>query len=152
LIQDCGSIDPTVTGNAPVADLDGDSDGFCNGLDCAPAEPSLWSIPDYVRSLRLAHDGGLLGVTTLEWVSPMQPGGVSVLYDVLSSEDPGDFLSTSIATCVETDDASDTTATDLVTPWDNDVSYFLIRAGNQCGEGPSGTASSGSPRLTRDCP
>ena len=152
LIQNCGSIVPAVTGNLPVADLDGDSDGVCNGLDCAPTEAALWRTPDDARGLRLSHTGGLFGVTTLDWVSPVYPGGVSVLYDVISSADPADFISTSIAACVETGDASDTTATDFDTPWPDELSSFLVRAGNVCGDGPSGTLSDGSPRLVRECP
>ena len=152
LIQNCGSISLSVSGNVPVADQDTDTDASCDGLDCAPADASSWSAPSDVRALRLAHSGGAFGVTDLSWALPAAPGGDTVFYDVLSSGDAAGFDSAVDAICLETGDGADTAATDPLTPWSGEVSYFVVRAGNACGRGPAGHASDGAPRVVRDCP
>jgi hypothetical protein len=152
-VVDCGSITCPVTGMPVVPDADGDGDGFCDLADCAVGDATVWGVPDAARALRLSHDGGTGGVTTLDWISPMYPGGNSPRYDVVSSADPADFVSGPLAGCVETDDGADTTAIDPVTPWPpHPVSHFLVRPGNLCGEGSSGFTSAGEPRTLRVCP
>ncbi|MCZ6649950.1 MAG: hypothetical protein O7D35_04715, partial [Acidobacteria bacterium] len=73
---------------------------------------------------------------------------------VLRSQDSKSF-STSDAICVESDDSSDTMATDATIPGPNSVFYYLIRAENACpvvGQGTLGSESDGTLRTGRICP
>jgi hypothetical protein len=77
-----------------------------------------------------------------------------VRYDTLRSAAPDDFEAG--ATCVESDDASDTSASDAGLPAIGGIFFYLIRAENSCpgalGTGPLGYTSSGVPRHGRACP
>ncbi len=96
-------------------------------------------------------DLGFADRTTLTWAPPLQLGGSPALYDTLRSEDPADFVT--VATCVESDDGSDTTAVVDESPLPGEVFHYLVRAENGCpiGEGPLGTNSDDEPREGRFC-
>jgi photosystem II stability/assembly factor-like uncharacterized protein len=155
-----GTDDADGDGRCDAADLcpfdptndDADGDGFCVDTDCAPLNDALWSVPGEARDLVLAHSGGAGGTTSLSWTAPAQVGGaVAVAYDTIASDDPDDFAGAA-ASCVESDDAADTSATDSVAPAPGALRAFLVRAENPCGSGTAGTASDGVPRAARDCP
>jgi hypothetical protein len=78
---------------------------------------------------------------TLRWDPPAASGGTTPYYDVLRSTDATDFVA---ATCLETDDGADTFAEDLDVPADNQVFYYLARAGNACGDGTLGPDRGGA--------
>ena len=102
-----------------------------------------------VQALLLSHDIGLLE-TTLAWSPPASPGATSLLYDVIRSDVPFDFVGLP-AVCLEPDDA-DTVALDTDDPASGAVFYYLPRAENACplGEGSLGTGT--LPRTGRSCP
>ena len=71
-------------------------------------------------------------------------------YDTIRSGDPADFVGSPV--CVESDDGTDTEATDAGLPGINEVFYYLARAENDCGPGTSGTDSDGQERVLDTCP
>jgi len=152
LIVDCGSLTAAVLGNPATPAPDGDGDGHCDPMDCAAADGSLWALPDEARLLRLSHGIELPGLTRLDWAAPQFPGATSLLYDVVSSGDPSDFLLGPLATCVESDDGTDLTASEGIDPGPGEVSSYLVYATNGCGTGSVGTVTGGALRLVRDCP
>lgn len=139
---------PAVPANE--ADADGDGVRICAG-DCDDTSNSVWGTPGEVSGLALSG-------TALNWVAPPAIGGIpsSIRYDTIRSTIPGDFVSAPPATCVESNDGPNTTATDPTTPIAGTPFYYLVRAENACpgnlGVGPLGTLSSGTPRAARDCP
>jgi len=148
--NDC--LDPTWP-VLPADETDDDLDGLseCDG-DCDDTDGGIWETPGEVQALTLDHNTGT-GITTLHWSSPASPGCLVPLYDSLRSPAPDDFGA--VAFCVESDDGSDTTATENATPGANTVRYILIRAEDACpvGEGSLGQDSDGMPRPAgRSCP
>ena len=124
------------------APLDADGDGVPDASDCAPGDPSAWSVPGEATGLMM---GGSEGATSLQWSAPASPGGSAVFYDLLRSAAAGDFTG---ATCV----ASGLTipaATDSGAPVR--AFFYLVRAENACG-GNLGSRSDGSPRVAGSCP
>ncbi|MCP3981416.1 MAG: hypothetical protein GY716_19120 [bacterium] len=113
---------------------DSDGDGIGDVCDCAPADFQTWALPGAVQNLVLSHTGGDTGTTTLDWSPPIDLGGAAVIYDVVSSAHPSDF-SASNGVCEETNDGSNTTAVNNDILASGEVRFFLVRAGNSCGEG-----------------
>jgi len=128
-------------------DYDSDTDGYsvCEG-DCDDGSPEAWATPGEVHGLAFGDDK-----VTLSWLVPLDPGGILV-YDTLRSSSAADFVTE--ATCVETDDGTDTLAIDTDLPGSGEIFSYLIRAENACpyGQGPFGNQSNGSPRTGRQCP
>jgi hypothetical protein len=136
--------------------LDADADLRADSLralgscaeDCDDVDGSIWATPGAVEDLRLGATSD-----SLEWAPPADPGGVagSLLYDTLRSGDPADFGAA--ATCLETDDGSDTEATDPEVPTAGSVFYYLVRAENACpaGSGLLGSGEDANPRSARSC-
>jgi len=143
-------VDTDGDGTPDSVDPDDDNDGVLDGSDCAALDDQLWQNPGAVSGLTLAHAGAASGTTTLSWLVPSSPGGTTVSYDTIASFDPGDFGGT--ATCVETNDATDTSAADSTVLSAGEILYFLPRAGNGCGEGSAGADSFGATRTLRGCP
>jgi hypothetical protein len=123
-------------------DVDGDTYNECH--ECNDADPQAWYTPSEAEDLLFASDR-----ETMSWDPPLDPGGTSVIYDTLRSGDAQDFGDTS-AVCVESDDGSDTIATDSETP--GEVFYYLVRAENACGHGLLGQRFDGERPAGRDCP
>jgi hypothetical protein len=100
--------------------------------------------------VQLAHDA-TLGITTLTWTAPLDPGGAAVWYDVLRSDAPAAFATAGV--CVESDDGTDTSATDSQAPGGAGL-YFLVRGENACpdGIGSLGTDWNGVEREAVACP
>jgi N-acetylneuraminic acid mutarotase len=116
------------------------------GSDCDDGDPDTWGAPSEVR------DVGMQSAATLIWASPSAPGGSVVLYDVIRSDDPTDFVNG--AACVATD-ISATTTDDVAVPPLGSVYIYLIRAGSGCpvgGSGSLGAGTSGIPRVGLSCP
>jgi hypothetical protein len=91
--------------------------------------------------------------TTLTWDPPVVPGvsATALVYDTLRSNVARTFRS---ATCVESDDGPDTTASDTTVPQLPVSGFFYVtRAQDACPQaGPLGSTSYGSPRLGVTCP
>jgi len=144
----CDLIDVCPTVPDP-AQLNSDTDMYGDACDCAPQNGDFWSLPGVVEGLELSHTGGPGGQTLLEWVVPVELGGVGVGYDTLRSTDATNFESPP-GECAETG-GPDTQSIDLVTPAGDELLYFLIRAQNDCGDGPLLEAT-GGPRTALTCP
>ena len=79
--------------------------------------------------------------TQLRWNEPPLPRSMGLqVYDVLRSGSAASFVN---ADCIEEND-TDRKATDTEVPATG-VFFYLIRAGNRCGEGLAGLSSSGAP-------
>jgi hypothetical protein len=141
------SNDIFVEQNAALAG-DGDGDGVAAG-DCAPANGALWALPGEALALRLHHSGGPGGLTVLSWKSPARPGSSLVAYDTVRAELRDGFTGPT-ATCIETNDGSDTLAVDASTP--ASIYYYLVRGENGCGQGSAGVGSDQLPRVVGNCP
>lgn len=129
--------------------FDGDRDGRCTGetaYDCDDADPTVWERPGEVPTLDFADD------ETLVWSMPAVPGATTLVFDVLRSTSPADFVTG--AACVESDDGADLVAPDAAQPAVHEVLYYLVRAQNGCpsGEGPLGVRTAGAERDGRGCP
>jgi len=148
--NDCGHVNwPLLTGTNEV-DGDGDTFSTCAG-DCNDANATIWATPGEARSLVLTHNK-LSGTSSLNWTAPLVPGGSSIVYDTLRSPVPSNF--TASATCVETNDGSNTSAGDATALAPGSAFFYLIRAEDAC---PSGLGvlhlnSSGAPIAGRTCP
>jgi hypothetical protein len=123
---------------------DADGDGINECHDCSDRDRTAWVIPGEVQSL------AFMTSTSLSWEAPASPGGTAPLYDTIRSGQAADF--STAAVCLETDDGSDTTATDASAPPSGTAFYYLVRCGNACGEGTAGTWSSGVERNVLACP
>ncbi|RME37356.1 MAG: hypothetical protein D6788_09670 [Planctomycetota bacterium] len=128
-------------------DEDNDADGFDACNDCDNANADVWSTPGECRDLMFAGDR-----QTLTWQTPVELGGNLVVYDTIRSGDSSDFVTN--AFCVESDDGSDTSATDASSPAAGAAFYYLVRAENDCpdGQGSLGRSSAGQERTARACP
>jgi hypothetical protein len=133
-----------------ACDPDDDNDGLDDSGDCAPLDSALWSAPGEAFDVQLAHDA-TQGITSLTWTAPLDPGAAVVWYDVLRSDTPAGFAAAGI--CVESDDGTDTSATDAEMPGETGL-YFLVRGENACpgGMGSVGTDSNGVDREAVACP
>jgi hypothetical protein len=148
-VGDDGFIDTDLDKIADCVDPDDDNDGIPDGADCLPLDDQVWQLPGEVVALQLSHVGGSSGTTTLNWSLPVSLGGTAVAYDTISATQPDAF---DLGTCVETDDGSDLAATDTTVLGAGQVLYFVVRGGNGCGEGSSGTDSALDPRDVIVCP
>jgi hypothetical protein len=90
-------------------------------------------------------------VTTIDWDPPADTGGApdSLSYDLLLSAIAMNF--TTGATCFVSGTSATAVSSDEVPP-PGTVEYFVVRAGNSCGDGGLGTDSFGTVRAGRVCP
>ena len=125
-------------------DVDGDT--YSANIDCDDSVGDSWATPGEVVNL-------LIDATTdtITWDPPVDPGGNAIVYDVIRSGDPADFVSN--ADCIESGDGSDTQAVDSE-PLLSGAFCYLVRALNGCpaGEGSLGDNSAGDPRTAAACP
>jgi len=125
-----------------AAQPDADGDGVADAADCAPGDASAWAVPGEASDLRFPVAGDR---ATLAWSAPLEPGGATVLYDLLRSGRSDDF---SLPACI----GSDLTVTSAADPETPATAYFyLVRSGNRCGTN-AGRRSDGAPRATGPCP
>ncbi|HEX6849926.1 MAG TPA: putative metal-binding motif-containing protein [Candidatus Polarisedimenticolaceae bacterium] len=148
--NDCNDAAWPLPTGTNEADGDGDTFSACSG-DCNDANAAIWGTPGEARSLVLYHSK-LSGATTLEWTAPSSPGGTAPAYDTLRSTVPNNF--TSSATCVESNDASNTAAADATAPGPGGRFFYLVRAENACpsGQGVLHRDSTGATVTGRACP
>ncbi len=116
-----------------------------NAQDCDDNDLSVWTTPSEVMDL------GFVDQVSLGWSTPVEPGGLAVLYDLLRSVTAADFT---FGTECLVSDGPDRTTTDQATPAEGTAFYYLTRAVNGCpaGDGPLGNDSGGRPRPGRACP
>lgn len=129
---------------------DGDMDGFA-ACDCNSADPNLWYQPGEAGNLQLQHAAG--SGTTLSWEAPLEPGATSIVYEALRSQNPANFLSSTV--CLPDGDTTDTTLVDAsADPSAGGCWYYDVRGRNACpaGVGPLGQDSNNIPREGRVCP
>ena len=111
--------------------------------DCADGDPTAHLLPSEAIDLRLDAAGLML------WDPPLDPGGTLVWYDTLRAPDPFSFP---VANCLEIDDL-DLTSPSGGAPPSGVTWYYLVRAGNGCGDGSLGyDYPAGIERLGRACP
>ena len=127
----------------------------CDGLDndCNPATPDSVDADGDGFDSRIDWNLRFPTRDDVVWDAPLNPGGTGVRYDTIRSGDPTDFGLVA-ATCVESDDGTDTTANDVTVPAPGAAFYYLVRAENNClaGLGSLGNATGGGPRTGRNCP
>jgi len=111
--------------------------------------PGNCPVPGEVVDLQPEEVGGS---TVLSWSAPLDPGAATLRYDTLSSATASNFSSDPSATCVESDDGDDNTATDAAPVAPGEVIYYVVRARSLCGPGSAGSDSLGSPRAALACP
>jgi hypothetical protein len=139
-------LEATLDGCADPVDADGDKVG--DACDICPANDDVWASPGEVRNLSFADSA------TVMWTEPDKPGAIptALVYDVLRSSDSSNF--TTGTTCLESDEGTDTQATDVQDQATGEVFYYLIRAESDCpgGVGTLGADSAGVERVGRTCP
>ncbi len=131
----------------PCFGNDADGDGALGRDDCNDLDASVWARPSEVLALTLPA-----GTTTLNWSAPASRGATSVVYDTLRSIHRDNFVTGVV--CIESNDGSNTTATDTTKPTAGGCFFYLVRAENGCpaGQGPLGYRSDGYEIGGRGCP
>ncbi len=127
------------------APIDEDGDGFPLGVDCDDQNAAVWHTPGEAQKIDWRND------VIFRWQPPHLLGGLAVVYDVLRSPRPFDFVN--FTTCLVTDNGH-TEAFDPDEPTPGRLLSYLVRAQNRCpvGEGSLGTSSSGVERMGISCP
>ena len=136
------SDDCPVIADPQQADLDADTYGdLC---DCLPLDATAWAAPS--EAIKLTFNTS----QSLAWRKPLFPGGTMVTYDTIRSTTPDTFIA---ASCLESNDGTDTEATDTAAPMPGQLFFYLIRAKSNCpnGYGSLGRRSSGAPRVGVEC-
>ena len=126
---------------AGLPDVDGDSDGWLNGVDCNAADPGVWTAPSPITDLMVGK-----GAAGFSWSQPASGSGA--VYDVLRSTDPTDFYN---ATCVAAGVTDSSALDDGAVPEPGEPLYYLVGASNDCGVSTLGNNTDGSPRYGRAC-
>jgi len=138
---------PTATWWGMPATTDSDGDSFADACDCAPDDAAIWAPPTEVEDLMLTHAAGS---TELSWTAVSGSGLGAIVYDALRSSTTVFALGPD---CIESDDGSDTIATDTEDPAaPGDVFHYLVRADNACQSGTLGEATGGGERPGASCP
>jgi len=88
----------------------------------------------------------------LSWSAPPAVDALFLAYDILSADDAANFLDAPGVTCLESDDASDVSATDSTVLAPGERRYYLVRAENVCDSGSIGATSLAVGRFGRTCP
>jgi hypothetical protein len=141
-------------GNYSPNGFDRDGDGHGCGIDCDDTDPGAFAVPNEVESLRFGTNH-----ESLQWISAAPLSGNGTVYDIVRgvvSELP--VGSGSSETCVEPDYDPGPGASGVI-EWDapaipasGTAFWYLVRAGNSCGQGGYGFRSNGAPRVTSACP
>ncbi|MFQ5670725.1 MAG: M36 family metallopeptidase [Acidobacteriota bacterium] len=151
LNNDCAAPGWPGLANTNESDDDGDSFSECDG-DCDDTLAAAWNTPGEVLGLSLSHDAAT-ATTALSWQAPALPGSVSLVHDVVRATDASGF---DTGFCLESDDGTDTVASDTSDPLLGEVFFYLVRAENICpgvlGQGGLGLTSSALPRSAVSCP
>jgi len=125
-----------------LPDVDGDSDGVLNGVDCAPGDPEAWGAPSAVTDLVVGKDAAF----EFTWSQPVSGGGA--VYDLLRSDDHSDFWN---ADCVASgiEEAAVPAGWDTAVPPPGELLFYLVRTHGECGTStlgyhPDGAAKHGT--------
>jgi N-acetylneuraminic acid mutarotase len=131
--------------NLPVISCVQPAAAVPDGSDCDDSMAQAWHGPSEAQNLRMPDE------RTLAWDPPAAAGATALLYDLIRSTQPGDFVSS--AACIATGSPS-LSSTDDDRPTLGTIYFYLVRARNSCpnGLGPLGSASDGTPRTGRTCP
>jgi hypothetical protein len=135
-----GQEDLDGEGLGDACDADDDGDLTDDVADCAPLDPTLWSVPGEVLMLPRRD-----GTVTFDWTAAAPGGTGAVRHDVLRSIVAGDFTA---ATGLACDDAAPSFA-DVAAP--SPRAFYLVRVENACG-GTLGADSLGVVRAGPPCP
>jgi hypothetical protein len=135
-------------GAGDACDADDDDDGVGDAGDCRPLDGTVWGVPGEAAALVLSRSGQVTAILT--WSPPVVSGGAAISYDAIVATGANAF-SGPPASCVESGDGTDLTATDTSSPAAGAARFFLVRAINVCGAGSVGAGTSG-PRVVRSCP
>lgn len=126
--------------------LDGDADGAGDVCDCAPSDPTMFTVPPEVESLRFEADR-----VTLTWTSIKSASGSSSVHDIvrgsLASLPVGRGAEACIGLGLDATELQDYTGPDA-----GAGTWYLARGRNGCGVGSYGSDSSGAPRVSTACP
>jgi Tol biopolymer transport system component len=122
-------------------DTDGDADGVLDRVDCDSGDDQVWSLPGQVTDLTLRPLQGSPEVTVLDWTAPVEPGGLTVQYDLLRAEAVDSFVTSGDISCVLAGGAG-TSVEDPDVP--SDAFFYLARAVNACGNGEVGENREGA--------
>jgi hypothetical protein len=134
-------------GRYVVDNPDGDADGVADVCDCAPSNPTAFSIPAAVTGLTLASDR-----TTVQWNSAAPGSGSGTVHDLVRGrlgELPVGGGGSESCLASGTVGAS---AQDPSMPPVGDAYWYLVRGKNGCGIGTYGHASGGSEEISAACP
>jgi len=129
-----------------VGNPDADADGVADACDCAPSDPTAYHVPGEVVRMTFAADK-----TTLNWSSAAGNAGTGTVHDVLKGALVAAPVGSGGETCLASGVAG-TSATDGATPAPGSGFRYLVRGRNDCGAGPYGFASDGSPESSGACP
>ena len=127
------------------ADDDGDGLSACEG-DCAPADGSVFAVPDEIAGLMFAGDK-----ETLSWTSAAPSAGSGTVHDVVRGAVDELPVGTGPSEVCLAPGAGSTTA-DPDSPSVSETFWYLVRGRNACGVGGYGFESGGAERTSDACP
>jgi N-acetylneuraminic acid mutarotase len=142
-----GAYEVDTGGRYVVSNPDGDADGVADACDCAPSNPTAFSIPAEVTALEVASDK-----VTVQWNSAVPGSGNGTVHQLVRgrlSELPVGAGGSEVCLGPGT---SAVTAQDPSTPLPGDGYWYLVRGKNVCGTGTYGHASNGSDDVSAACP
>ena len=120
-----------------ACDADDDNDGIPDASDCAPLDGTHSAPPDEVgMSVALGP-----AAEQISWSAVPQATSYSVYRGSITEEEAFAY----VHACHEPA-SPDATSQDGETPPPGGLFYYLVSAGNSCGQGPLGFDSNGSPR------
>ena len=126
---------------------DADVDGVCGDVDCAPNDPTAFTVPQEVTGVTVGPDNA-----TLSFDSAAPGAGTGTLHDVLRGGlDQLPVGNKPSEMCVASG-VQGTTVTDMTTLVPGTGFWYLVRGRNVCGAGTYGLTTGGTPRISTACP
>lgn len=125
---DCCGV-AACAGEPACAGLDSDGDGVLNGDDCAPQDPTAFTVPVEVAGLLVAR--GAVGEVDLSWSAPPASGSGTTFEVAAAALDELWLSSNADAPCAAV--GLIVTAWTEAVPTPGPSRYYLVRAANSCG-------------------